>query len=161
MGRRTKGTAKWPVMERGRGARSREAGTFGAASDVRVLVKDGVAQSGVTVPARGRDLLRKRRGGKRDKALAMIGECGRDSASALDVGIAMVAGTSADWRMGKVAKENMGLAMAMRLVRDGEAVATRDNRFMLAKQIDVAVPPVVRVEDVPAPGFVRVPGGGA
>lgn len=59
--------------------------------------------------------------------------------------------------MSMVGKEALGLAEAARLVRVGLAAATQNNRFMLAQLGDKAVPPVVRVEDFPKPGFMRVP----
>jgi hypothetical protein len=85
----------------------------------------------------------------------MIGERGHSGASALEIGKAMVAGTPAAQRMGMVAKERMGLEMASRLVREGAVAATRGNCFMLKGD---AVPPLVRCEDMPLPGFRRVPG---
>jgi hypothetical protein len=87
----------------------------------------------------------------------MIGERGRNGASALEIGIAMASGTPACQRMGMVAKENLGLEMAARLVREGVAAATRGNLFMLAKLSDETVPPLVRCEDMPSPGFQFIP----
>ena len=80
---------------------------------------------------------------------------GRNGASTLDIGEAVTARWSR--RMSKADRDAVGLAMATRLVRDGLAVATRGNRFMLPEYDGEAVPPAVRVEDVPAPGFAHVP----
>src|SRR5262249_28586391 len=130
----------------------------GGASAVRVLVKDGVAQHGMRIEAAGGRGRRKHNGdGKEERALAMIMRRGRDGATALEIGIAMVDGTGRSWRMGIAAQELLGLTMGMGLVRAEKAVATRNNRFMLKEYDGKAVPPSVRVEDVPAPGFVRVP----
>jgi hypothetical protein len=88
-------------------------------------------------------------------ALAMIAEQGRHGATALDVGAVV----TAKWtrRMSDADKEVLGLATGARLVRDGLVVVTRGNRFMLTRFDGKAVPPPVRVEDMPAPGFSRVP----
>ena len=99
----------------------------------------------------------KRRREGRARALAVIARHGKDGASALDIGKAIAAVHPRGRRMSMVGKEALGLAEAARLVRVGLAVATRNNRFMLAQLGDKAVPPVVRVEDFPKPGFMRVP----
>jgi hypothetical protein len=124
---------------------------------MRMLVKDGVEQVGMTMEAAGRRVRRKCDGSGKDKALAKIAERGRSGATARELGIAMVDGTERGWRMSDGAKELLGLATGTGLVRAGLAVVTRGNRFMLKQFEAKAVPPALRVEDVPAPGFVRVP----
>jgi hypothetical protein len=91
-----------------------------------------------------------------ETALAAIAEHGRDGASGLQVGQAVTAKWSRPMSMAD--KEAVGLAMVVRLVRDGLVVATRGNRFMLRTLEGRAVPPALRLEDMPQPGFVRVPG---
>jgi hypothetical protein len=111
---------------------------FGAASDVRVVMKNGVVQTDATLPPRGR-VPRKRRATRRERALAMIGRRGRNTATALDIGIAMTSGKTTYARTSKAEKETMGLAMATRLLREGIVVATRDNRFILTKLANEAM----------------------
>jgi hypothetical protein len=91
-----------------------------------------------------------------EAAMGVIAQRGRDGASALRIGEAV----TARWNraMSKDDRDAVGLAMATRLVRDGLAVATSGNRFMLRMHAGKAVPPAVRVEDMPAPGFTRTPG---
>jgi hypothetical protein len=95
---------------------------------------------------------------QREQVLAVIARHGREGATALAIGNGMVAGTLRASRLDMSAKEMKGLAMATRLVREGVVVATRGNRFMLAKLADEAVAPALRREDMPPPGFRRVPG---
>jgi hypothetical protein len=84
----------------------------------------------------------KRRCDGRVMALALIGRRGKDGASALDIGVAMLAARSPRHRhMSKAARESMGLEMAASLVRGGLVVATRNNRFMLARYQGHSVPP--------------------
>jgi hypothetical protein len=88
-------------------------------------------------------------------AMRAVRERRRAGATAMDVGRAVTSRWSRDMRPEDV--EVVGLAMAVRLVRDGLVVMTRDNRFMLPEHAGKAVPPAVRVEDAPPPGFMRVP----
>jgi hypothetical protein len=57
-------------------------------------------------------------------------------------------------------RRGVGLSEALCLVREGVVVVTRDNRFMLASFAGKAVPPTLRCEDMPSPGFRRVAGMG-
>jgi hypothetical protein len=90
-----------------------------------------------------------------EAATAVVSDRGRDGATALQIGIAMTVRWSR--AMSRDDREAVGLAVATRLVRDGLAVVTRGNRFMLKMHARKAVPPAVRAEDMPAPGFMRVP----
>jgi hypothetical protein len=103
-------------------------------------------------------------GGVAAVALEIITGRGRAGATALEIGVAVVL----SWRnRGKVwrrargmrmaDREALGLAAALRLVEGGQVVATEHNRFMLVRFAKKSVPPAVRVEDMPAPGFM---GGG-
>jgi hypothetical protein len=56
----------------------------------------------------------------------------RPNASALDIDTAAVRGEPRARRIPKYGREAIGLGIAMSLVRIGQAVATRDNRFRLA-----------------------------
>jgi hypothetical protein len=147
-------------QRRGGLERSRDVGTFGPASDVRVLVKDGVEQVGMTLPASGHRVAlkpRECRRQRRERALAIIAEYGRCGASALDLGHEMTKGSVQGERMGHAAKERLGLTIGHVLVQHRLVVATRHNRFVLAQVASQAVPPALRFEDMPQPGFVRVP----
>jgi hypothetical protein len=98
--------------------------------------------------------------GRAKVAMEVIARRGRDGASAFEIGKAIAAARRPRWTVGHVSgdqKEALGLAEGARLVRDGLAVATRENRFMLARFEARSVAPSVRLEDQPPPGFVRVP----
>jgi hypothetical protein len=103
-----------------------EAGTFGAASAVRVLVKNGLPVD-MTVAADGHAMKPKHtgRGSSRAKVLDFMAERGCSGATAKELGIAMVRGTRRDHWLSLAAKENMGLATGAALVREGLAVVTR------------------------------------
>jgi hypothetical protein len=142
---------------------AKEAGSFGAASDVRLLMKDGVAMD-MVIPVESHVVRRQHSGRRRSgraKAMAFMAAHGRSGATALEIGIASVAGTRRAHAMGRAGIEQMGLALGVALAREGLAVATKGNRFVLMQHAKQAVPPVVAVEDTPPPGFIRVPGGEA
>jgi len=88
-------------------------------------------------------------------AMRVIAARGRSGATALEVGEAVTEKWSRP--MSKADREAVGLAMVTRLAM----VMTRDNRFMLKRFEGTAMAPALRVEDMPSPGFVRVPGGEA
>jgi hypothetical protein len=111
-------------------ARSCESGTFGAASDCRVVMKGGVAVD-MTIAGDSNVVKRRRRQRCRERALGIIAAHGCNGASALNIGIGMTDGTVQGRYMGKAAKERLGLMAGSALVQDRLAVVTRDNRFML------------------------------
>jgi hypothetical protein len=91
-------------------------------------------------------------------ALVAIGRGGRNGASALDIGNAVVSVRPPRHRraMNATARERVGLGMAARLVHEGIVVATRYNRFMLIKYKGKAVPPLF--ESGPIYHDSKVPG---
>ena len=79
------------------------------------------------------------------------------AATAVEIGVTMVV-VRRDGFKTRATLERMGLEMATALVRAGDVVPTRCNRFVLTRFAKQAVPPAVEVEDTPAPGFMRVAG---
>jgi len=72
----------------------------------------------------------------------------------------MVVGTRRAHWLGLAGKELKGLAAGARLVREGLAVVTKANRFMLKQYDALSIPPMTQVEDTPEPGFIRMRGLG-
>jgi hypothetical protein len=87
--------------------------------------------------------------------LVFIEKRGRHGVTAVEIGVEMMIGRRNGYRT-RATLERMGLEMGVALARDKLVVPTRNNRFMLARFAAKSVPPAVRVEDMPAPGFMRV-----
>jgi hypothetical protein len=103
---------------------------------VKVLMQDGIAQKGVTLPAREHNKVvtlspREHRRQRRGRVLAIIAGYGPNGATALDIGAGITGGSVEGERMGATAKERLGLKIASSLVQDRLVVPTRGNRFML------------------------------
>src|SRR5262249_35063917 len=89
---------------------AKEVGGVGAASDVRVLMKDGVAMD-MVIPVESHVVRRQHSGPRRSgraKAMAFMAARGRGGATAMEIGIASVAGTRRAHTMGKAGIEQMG-----------------------------------------------------
>jgi hypothetical protein len=98
-----------------------------------------------------------RRRERREQVLEIIARAGRNGASAFEIGAGLTNGSVQGRQMNKAAKELLGLKVASALVQDHLVIPTQDNRFMLAKLAEKAVPPMMQREDMPSPGFWRIP----
>ena len=123
-----------------------EVGTFGPASDVRHIVKAGERVDEVIPVERATDEERSKgfanplskvrrkhqgRGSGRAKALDLIRQRGDAGATAMELGVAMVRGTLRSHYLGNWETEQLGLKTGAALVRAGEVVVTKGNRFTL------------------------------
>jgi hypothetical protein len=102
-------------------------------SEARHVIKDGV-QVDAVIPADDPRRVRPKHQGKgsgRLKALDLLRQRGVVGATAMDVGISMIAGTCKRAYLGKAEIEDMGLRTGTALVRQGMASVTKGNRFVL------------------------------
>ena len=93
-------------------------------------------------------MAKKQMGERVQVALKRIAARGKDGSTALEIGDAI----SRQWgrtrrrKMSKTHKEVLGSATATRLTEAGVVVATRYNKFILARHKSKRVPPAVEVE---------------
>jgi hypothetical protein len=144
------------LVERRRGMVPRhyvqEAGTFGPASAVRVLLRNGAeVPDGEVVPPPTKSL-RQSRQKPRERALQIIAARGRNGATGLEIGMAV----GSHRRMSRSAMELVGVEIGARLVAEGVVMVTRGNRFVLVQIAHQAIAPATEVYDMPWPGFKRV-----